>query len=39
MKHLMKFIFVAISAILFSSCGYNSMVEKEEAVNNGRGVM
>ena len=33
MKHLMKFIFVAISAILFSSCGYNSMVEKEEAVN------
>lgn len=33
MKHLMKFIFVAIIAILFSSCGYNSMVEKEEAVN------
>ena len=33
MKHLMKFIFVAISTILFSSCGYNSMVEKEEAVN------
>ena len=33
MKHLMKFIFVAISAFLFSSCGYNSMVEKEEAVN------
>lgn len=33
MKHLMKFVIAAISIILCSSCGYNSMVEKEEAVN------
>ena len=33
MKSIMKFVGVALCAILFSSCGYNSMVEKEEAVN------
>ncbi len=33
MKHLTKLVIIAISATLFSSCGYNSMVEKEEAVN------
>ncbi len=33
MKNLMRLFFVIISITTLSSCGYNSMVEKEEAVN------
>ncbi len=33
MKNLMSLFFVIISIATLSSCGYNSMVEKEEAVN------
>lgn len=33
MKNLMRLFFVIISIATLSSCGYNSMVEKEEAVN------
>ncbi len=33
MKSIMKLAFVVISAMTLSSCGYNSMVEKEEAVS------
>lgn len=33
MKNLMRLFFVIISITTLSSCGYNSMVEKEEAIN------
>ena len=33
MRIIMRLLFVAICAMTLSSCGYNTMVEKEEAVN------
>lgn len=33
MKRIMRLAFILICALTLSSCGYNSMVEKEEAVN------
>ena len=33
MKRIMRLALILICALTLSSCGYNSMVEKEEAVN------
>ena len=33
MKRIMRLALILICALILSSCGYNSMVEKEEAVN------
>ncbi len=33
MKRIMRLVLILICALTLSSCGYNSMVEKEEAVN------